>query len=107
MRNWYTGYWRVYNILVRAFGALAVVSGLVFVGWGSLRLLQLGLQPADGMPGLWLLLVGFMSIFLGSGILGVPTYRPDLGDPAWQFDPFGAKVKQSPSSKGSWWTGDR
>jgi hypothetical protein len=60
------------------------------------------------MQGLWLLLVGLISILLGSGILGVPTYRPDLGDPAWQFDPFGAKGRQSPATRhSSWWTGDR
>jgi hypothetical protein len=107
MRGWYTGYWRVYNILVRAFGATAVVSGLAFVVWGILRLQQMGLQPADGTPGLVLLLVGLLSAGLGAGILGVPTYRPDLGDPAWQFDPFGAKGARSPAIKRSWWTGDR
>ena len=105
--SWYSGYWRVYNILVRAFGATAVVAGLAFLGWGILRLLQLGLQPSEGTPGLMLLLVGVLAAGLGAGILGVPTYRPDLGDPAWQFDPFGAKSKQIPATKRSWWTGDR
>jgi hypothetical protein len=107
MTSWRTGYWRVYNILVRAFGASALVAGLGFIVWGVLRLLQLGLQPAEGTPGLMLLLVGLISAALGAGILGVPTYRPDLGDPAWQFDPFGAKARESPSTQRSWWTGDR
>jgi hypothetical protein len=107
MSNWRTGYWRVYNIMVRAFGGIALVSGLVFILWGVLRILQMGLQTSEGTPGLMLLLVGFIAAGLGATILGVPTYRPDLGDPAWNFDPLGRKTTQSPASKRSWWTGDR
>jgi hypothetical protein len=107
MTSWRTGYWRVYNILVRAFGGLAFIAGVGFIIWGVLRLLHMGPQASEGTPGLMLLLVGFISAGLGATILGVPSYRPDLGDPAWQFDPLGAKARQTPSTRRSWWTGDR
>ena len=107
MTSWQTGYWRLYNILVRVLGASALVAGIVFVGWGAVRLLQMGLQPSEGTPGLMLLLVGLISAGLGVTILGVPTYRPDLGDPVWQFDPLGSKSRKAPTVRRSWWTGDR
>ena len=107
MTRWQTGYWRLYNVLVRALGAVALIAGIGFVVWGALRIFQLGLQTSEGTPGLMLLLVGLISTGLGVGILGVPTYRPDLGDPAWQFDPFGSKTQRAPAAKRSWWTGDK
>ncbi len=97
MTSWQTGCWRLYNVLVRVLGASALVAGIVFVGWGAIRLLQMGLQP----------LVGLISTGLGATILGVPTYRPDLGDPVWQFDPLGSKSRKLSTAKRSWWTGDR
>jgi hypothetical protein len=107
MPSWQIGYWQVYNILVRALGAVALVAGIWFIGWGALRTFQMGLQASEGTPGLMLLLVGLLAAGLGVTILGVPTYRPDLGDPAWQFDPFGAKTTPSTPARRSWWTGDR
>ena len=107
MRNWRAGYWRVYNILVRALGASSLLAGLGFIVWGVLRLKQMGLQASEGVPGLMLLMAGFIAAGLGASILGVPAYRPDLGDPAWQFDPLGKKNQQSLAARRSWWTGDR
>jgi hypothetical protein len=107
MRNWRAGYWRVYNVLVRALGTMAFLSGLGFIVWGAVRMLQMGLQASEAFPGLVLLFVGFIAAGLGASILGVPAYRPDLGDPAWHFDPFGKRTHQSQASRRSWWTGDR
>jgi hypothetical protein len=107
MTSWQTGYWRLYNVLVRALGAVALVAGTGFICWGAFRIFQLGLQTSEGTPGLMLLLVGLISAGLGVTILGAPTYRPDVGDPAWQFDPLGSKSRQAPTAKRSWWTGDR
>jgi hypothetical protein len=107
MSGWVSGYWRVYNVLVRAMGSTALLAGFVFILWGVLRLYQLGLQASEGTPGLVLMMVGILSAGLGGTILGTPTYRPDLGDTAWNFDPFGTKARQSATRRRSWWTGDR
>jgi hypothetical protein len=107
MTSWRTSYWRPYNILARAFGGLALAAGIGFILWGILRIYHLGLQPNEGTPGLMLMLIGLIAAGLGATILGGPTYRPDLGDPAWQLDPFVANTRQSSSLKRSWWTGDR
>jgi hypothetical protein len=107
MSNWRTEYWRVYNVLVRVLGVSALASGTGFVGWGATRMLKMGLERADGEPGVILLAAGILSAGLGAAILGTPAYRPDLGDPAMQFDPFGTKSRQIETAKRSWWTGDR
>jgi hypothetical protein len=106
MSRLFSGYWRVYNILVRALGMMALLAGLGFVGWGGLVLLRIGLAPLVGMPGMVLLLAGFLAAGLGGTILGTPTYRPDLGDAAWDFDPFGKKSRRSATAQRSWWTGE-
>ena len=107
MRNWRAEYWRAYNVLVRVLGVSALVSGTGCVGWGATRLLKLGLEQAEGQPGIILLAAGLLSAGLGAAILTTPAYRPDLGDPAMQFDPFGTKSRQTETAKRSWWTGDR
>ena len=106
MTGWRTRYWRLYNVLVRALGMNAVLFGTGYVGWGAFRLAQLGLQPAEGAPGVTLVATGLLAAGLGAAILNTPAYRPDLGDPACEFDPFGSKTRQSPRARRSWWTGD-
>jgi hypothetical protein len=105
--SWITTYWRVYNVLVRALGMAALLAGCAFVGWGSLVLLRVGLAPLFGMPGVVLLMAGLLAVGLGGTILGTPTYRPDLGDAAWDFDPFGKKSRKLAGGSRSWWTGEK
>ena len=107
MTAWRSNYWRLYNVLVRGLGMLALVAGAGFVFWGLLRLMQMGLQLTEGTPWLVLMLVGLISVGFGAAMLGVPTYRPDLGDPAWDFDPLGRKARQATIRRQSWWTGER
>jgi hypothetical protein len=106
MAKW-RGYWRVYNVLVRALGLAALVFGLGFIVWGAARLMRLGLEADAGAPGVILVFAGIVAAALGATIIGTPTYRPDLGDPAWDFDPFGAKARKAPAGRRSWWTGDK
>jgi hypothetical protein len=107
MANSGAGYWRVFNVLVRALGLVAAVSGVIFTVLGVTRILQQGLLTAEGSPPLIILLVGLILCWLGASILQAPAYRPDLGDTAWRFEPFGGKAKRPRSSGRSWWTGDR
>jgi hypothetical protein len=107
MANRGAGYWRVFNVLVRTLGLVAVVSGAVFTVLGAMRISQLGLLETEGSPPLVLLVIGLVVAGLGVAILRAPTYRPDLGDASWRFDPFGSKSQRSAALKRSWWTGDR
>jgi hypothetical protein len=107
MTSWGAGYWRVFNVLVRVLGLVAVVSGAVFTVLGLMRILQLGFLRSEGSPPLVILLVGLLVGALGLAILRGPPYRPDLGDVSWRFDPFGAKTRQTTSPGRLWWTGDR
>jgi hypothetical protein len=107
MTNWGTTYWRGYNVLVRVLGLLALLSGATFVVWGGVRLLQLGSLHTETAPAWVLLAVGLLAATLGVALLRAPSYRPDLGDASWHFDPFGKKAQQMPPSRRSWWTGDR
>jgi hypothetical protein len=106
MTSWHTGYWRVFNVLVRAFGLIALLAGVGFMIWGVVQILELGLWPEIGVSGLLLVAVGLLAAGLGAAALGAPNHRPDLGDPAWQYDPSGVKTRES-SVRRSWWTGDR
>ena len=101
------GYWRVFNILVRALGLVALVSGAVFTVLGVIRILQQGLLRSEGSPPLIILLVGLIVTWLGASILQAAPYRPDLGDAPWRFEPYRRKGKRSSSAARSWWTGDR
>jgi hypothetical protein len=101
------GYRRVFNLLVRVLGLVALVSGAVFTVLGVLRILQLGLLRTEGSPPLVILLVGLLVAVLGLAILRAPIYRPDLGDASWRFDPFGTKSRLTAPPGRSWWTGDR
>jgi hypothetical protein len=107
MSNWLSGYWRVYNVLVRTLGMAALLAGVAFIGWGAVLIPRFGLTLANGGPTLVLLLAGLLAAGLGGTILGTPTYRPDLGDAAWNFDPLGKKTRQAATARRSWWTGDR
>ena len=107
MSSWRAEYWRVYNVLVRVLGASALVSGIGFVGWGATRMALLGLEQAEGQPGVILLAAGLLAAGLGAAILTTPAYRPDLGDPALNFDPYGTRSRQTAVVRRSWWTGDR
>ncbi len=80
MTSWETSYWRVFNILVRVLGLVALVSGIAFTVLGAARILEQGLLLDAGAPGLVILLVGLLAGALGAAILRVPAYRPDLGD---------------------------
>jgi len=59
----------------------------------------------DGEPGLILVAAGLLSAGLGAAIVTTPAYRPDLGDHAVEFDPYGAKTRKV--ERRNWWTGDR
>jgi hypothetical protein len=107
MKSWISGYWRVYNVLVRVFGVAALVSGVAFIGWGVLLILRQGVGPLNDTPGLIPVVAGLLAAGLGGTILGTPTYRPDLGDAAWNFDPFGQQARKSTTANRSWWTGDK
>jgi hypothetical protein len=107
MANSGAGYWRVFNLLVRALGLVALVSGAIFTVIGVLRILQLGLLRSEGSPPVIILLVGLIVLWLGASILQAPPYRPDLGDASWRFEPFRGKAKRPSSQQRSWWTGDR
>jgi hypothetical protein len=107
MANSGAAYWRVFNILVRALGLVALVSGVLFTVLGVIRILQQGLLTSEGSPPLIILLIGLILSWLGASILQAPSYRPDLGDASWRFEPFSSKARRRPSSGRSWWTGDR
>ena len=107
MASWGTWYWRVFNVSVRALGLVALLYGAVFIVWGAARMVQLEFIRMEEAPSLVILPVGLLVAALGAAILRAPTYRPDLGDVSWRFDPFGAKARRSSPSKRSWWTGDR
>jgi hypothetical protein len=100
-------YWRVFNVLVRALGLVALGSGALFTVLGIIRILQQGLLTSEGSPPLIILLVGLILCWLGASILQAPAYRPDLGDASWKFEPFRGKAKRPASQRRSWWTGDR
>lgn len=106
MDNWGTKYWRAFNILVRDLGLAALVSGGGFIVWGTIRLLQREYFMIEGAASLVILPVGLLVGAIGWSILRAPSYRPDLGDALWGFDPLGAKTRQSSPSKRSWWTGE-
>ena len=107
MNSWQTSYWRLFNVLVRAFGLVTLVAGLVFLIWGAARIVVWGGIPALESP-LWVLpIVGLLAAGLGAAVLRGPPYRPDLGDVFWRFDPFGTHTAQSTPKRYSWWTGDR
>jgi hypothetical protein len=107
MSNWRTEYWRVYNVLVRVLGASALASGSGFVGWGATRIAMMGLEQPEGQPGVILVAAGLLSAGLGAAILRTPAYRPDLGDHALDFDPYGRRTRATAATPRSWWTGDR
>jgi hypothetical protein len=106
MTSWGTLYWRVFNVLVRALGLVAFLSGIVFTVWGAVRMLRMDFIRMEDAPTLAILPIGLLVGVVGAAILRAPTYRPDLGDVPWGFDPFGAKSRQSSPAKRSWWTGD-
>jgi hypothetical protein len=106
MNNWVIRYWRVFNILVRDLGLAALLSGGGYIVWGTMRMLQREFITIEAAASLVILPVGLLVAAIGWAILRAPTYRPDLGDALWQFDPFGAKARRSLPSKRSWWTGE-
>ena len=106
MNDWGTRYWRVFNILVRDLGLAALLSGAGFIVWGTLRMLEREFITIEGAASIVILPVGLLVAAIGWAILRAPTYRPDLGDALWGFDPIGAKARQSSPPKRSWWTGE-
>jgi hypothetical protein len=106
MTNWGTRYWRVFNVLVRTLGLVALTAGAGFILWGAGRMLQLEFIRMEQATALIILPVGLLVAALGAAILRAPTYRPDLGDMIWQFDPSGSKSRRAASSRRSWWTGE-
>jgi hypothetical protein len=105
--SWRDSYWRGFNVLVRVVGLLAFLAGALWAVWGTMRIFRLGVREIEGMmPGVVLLAAGILAAALGAAMLRAATYRPDLGDVSWQFDPFGSKSRGAPGSGRSWWTGD-
>ena len=107
MTNWRMWYWPVFNVLVRALGLATLVSGTVFILWGTSRMLQLEYITMEGASAIAILPIGLLVALLGAAILRTPAYRPDQGDVLWQFDGVVAKTRRSSPSRRSWWTGDR
>jgi hypothetical protein len=106
MNSWGTRYWRVFNILVRDLGLTALLSGAGFTVWGTMRMLEREFITIEGAVSIAILPVGLLVAAIGWAILRAPTYRPDLGDKLWGFDPLGAEARQSSPPKRSWWTGE-
>src|SRR3954463_4444438 len=89
------GYWRVFNILVRALGLVALVSGAVFAVLGVIRILQQGLLTSEGSPPLIILLGGLILFLLGPSLLQAQAYGPDLVHQPWLSEPYRRKGKRS------------
>src|SRR5687767_2333136 len=98
--NWRQFYaalhFRVFNVLGRLFGLLAVVGGAGSAAWG----LYYSLHPDLPTPGAAVsgsfavdhLVIGAFCLIIGGAVLGVRPYRPDL--------------TVSAGARRSWWTGE-
>jgi hypothetical protein len=106
MTRWETWYWRVFNASVRVLGLVALWCGAVFIGWGARRVSQMEFIEMDQTSALLILPVGLLAAGIGWAVLRVQSYRPDLGDAWWRFDPIVAKTRRA-APKRTWWTGDR
>ena len=106
MLSWETWYWRVFNVSVRVLGLVALWCGAVFIGWGARRLLEMQFVQLEQASALVILPVGLLAATIGWAILRVQSYRPDLGDVLWKFDPYGTKTGRAPAKR-AWLTGDR
>jgi uncharacterized membrane protein len=99
-------YWRVFNVLVRVLGLTTLAFGVVFIAWGTLRLLHVDFISAESEVSLAILPIGLLVAAIGWAIVRTPAYRPDLGDVSWGFDPLGTKITRAAGAKRSWWTGE-
>jgi hypothetical protein len=106
IQNWASKYWRVFNILVRDLGLASVIGGAGFIIWGTLRMLEREFITIEGAVSIAILPVGLLVGAIGWAILRAPSYRPDLGDALWGFDPFGDKLRGSSRAERSWWSGE-
>jgi hypothetical protein len=107
-------HWRIFNVLVRAFGLMAVLCGIVFTSWAARLLVNPkatvnleGVATAAVEPKLLLMLAGFVALAIGVAIVRARPYRPDLGDSSYLADPFGSGAQRAIPQRRSWWTGDR
>ena len=106
LNTWGTTYWRVWNFLVRNLGLVSLLVGGVFIGLGTARLVEREFISLDAVDSLVVLPIGLLIAGIGWALLRTPAYRPDLGDSLGGFDPFGAKARQAPRTRRSWWTGE-
>ena len=106
LNTWGTTYWRVWNFLVRDLGLVSLLVGGVFIGLGTARLIEREFISLDAVDSLVVLPIGLLIAGIGWAIVRAPSYRPDLGDSIGGFDPFGAKARQAPRTRRSWWTGE-
>jgi hypothetical protein len=105
--KWRSKYWQAYNIMVRVLGLVILTSGALATLVGLLGIMQLGLFQTEGSPEWVTLFLGITLMALGSAIVVVPAFRPDLGDTWMEYDRTGEHSQELLSSKRSWWMGDR
>jgi ABC-type thiamin/hydroxymethylpyrimidine transport system permease subunit len=80
MASWETTYWRLFNILVRVLGLVALLCGIVYIVWGTVRMLQMDFIQPEAASTIAILPVGLLVAAIGAAIIRAPTYRPALGD---------------------------
>jgi hypothetical protein len=101
-------HWAAFNLLVRLFGILGLFVSVVVFGWAVYFLVlpnKAQNVPDVGFPLSLVYLVGsLISLAIAVTVLRAPTYRPDMGDPAWSLRRH-SPGDRSGSTHRSWWTG--
>ena len=79
---------------------VALWCGAVFILWGARRILEMDFIQMGQASALVILPVGLFAAGLGWAILRVESYRPDLGDAWWRFDPIVAQGRRAAPPNG-------
>jgi hypothetical protein len=82
-------HWRLFNVLARLFGIMALLVGAGFCAWGVYFAIDpgaaQGVETAGIPAGVLYVIVGAFSAAIGTPVLRIRPYRPALGDAAWTF----------------------